>query len=311
MMTIDKILRDEIELRFGNAMIVDEPLSKHTTFGVGGPASIYLEVHTKQEMKDAVSICQRHDADYFVIGGGSNLLVSDDGFYGVIIRCAIDHFVQDGNRITVGGGFDLDTFVEKACELGLGGVQMLAGIKGTIGGAIFGNAGAYGGAISDHFVSAALLRPRSDERTENKYYFEFSYRDSILKRTREVVLEATFELTGEDTAQLQKERLDILEQRSKKHPETDCSAGCFFRNIEKPDEEHGKLAAGYLLEQVGAKTLRVGNAGVYENHANILVNLGGATADDIRKLAMELKKMVRNKSGYDLDEEITYLGNFN
>ncbi len=310
MMATNRILHDDIQLRFGGNMVANEPLSKHTTLGVGGPASIYIEARTKQDMIDAVSICRKHNSEYFVIGGGSNLLVSDDGFHGVIIHCAIDHFIQDGDRITVGGGYDLDTFVEKTCELGLAGVQMLSGIKGTIGGAICGNAGAYGGTISDHFESATLLNHASYVHSEDKYYFEFSYRNSILKRTREVVLEATFALTTDDATQLQKERLDIIEKRSKRHPKTDCSAGCFFRNIEKPDEKYGKLAAGHLLEKVGAKKLRVGNAGVYENHANILVNLGGATADEVRRLAMELKKMVKDQFGYDLNEEITYLGNF-
>jgi UDP-N-acetylmuramate dehydrogenase len=261
-------------------------------------------------MVTAVNLCEREGRDYFIIGGGSNLLVSDNGYRGIIIKSSIDHFERHGNDVTVGSGFNLEEFVDRVCSLDLAGVEMLAGIKGTVGGAVYGNAGAYGGSIADCLVSARILKPGGEPRLEPKNYFAFSYRNSILKRTDEVVLEVNFRFSNGTAERLQKKKMEILRERSEKHPKTDCSAGCFFKNIEKPDEEYGKLSTGVLLEQVGAKEMTVGRAGVFPGHANILVNLGGAKADDIRRLAGMLRRKVEDEFGYTLEEEITYLGDF-
>lgn len=300
----------ELVNRFGSRVLRNEPLAGYTTFGVGGPADLFLEVTGADEMVMAVNLCEEHGVDYFILGGGSNLLVSDDGYRGVVLRSGINHMRCEGSEVTVGSGFDLDDFVDRVCSLGLAGIEMLAGIKGSVGGAIYGNAGAYGGWISDCLVSVNLLKPGESPRLEGKNYFAFSYRDSILKRTREIALEASFRFQSGSAKELQRKRQEILLSREKRLPNTDCSAGCFFKNIEKPDEEYGKLSTGMLLEQVGAKELVVGRAGVYPEHANILVNLGGAKADDIRELAMRLKRRVKDRFGYNLVEEITYLGNF-
>lgn len=297
--------------RFGSRLLRAEPLSEHTTFGVGGPADFFLEVTQLDEMIDAVDLCETLGADYFILGGGSNLLVADEGYRGVVLKSGIRHFRRQDNDVIVGSGFDLEEFVDRICSLGLAGVEMLAGIKGTVGGAIYGNAGAYGGWISDCLISASLLKPGERQRAVDKNYFEFSYRNSILKKTGEIVLEAEFRFRDGSAEELQSKRQEVLRSREKRIPMTDCSAGCFFKNIEKPDEQYGKLSTGALLEEIGAKEMMVGNAGVYPGHANILVNLGGAKADDIRELAMKLKRKVKDRFGYDLVEEITYLGNFN
>ena len=304
-------LFEDLSAQFGSKLIREEPLSRHTTFGVGGPADLFIEVTSVDEMVTAVNLCELHGQEYFIIGGGSNLLVSDSGYRGVVLKSGVCRFQRDGTDVTVGSGFNLEEFVDRVCSLDLAGVETLAGIKGTVGGAVFGNAGAYGGSISDCFVSARILKPGEAPRVEGKNYFEFSYRNSILKRTREIVLEVSFRFLNGSAAQLLKKKQDILQTREEKHPTTDCSAGCFFKNIEKPDEKYGKLSTGMLLERIGAKEMRVGEAGVFPNHANILVNLGGAKADDIRELAMVLKKKVKDQFGYSLEEEITYLGDFN
>ncbi len=300
----------ELSLHFGQRLIRGESLSGHTTFGIGGPADLFVEVTDIDEMVTAVNMCERYGQEYFVMGGGSNVLVSDNGYRGIVIKSGIRHFSRDGSDVTVGSGTDLDEFVDRVCSLGLAGVEMLAGIKGTVGGAIFGNAGAYGGSISDCLVWARVLRPGEHPRQEDKNYFAFSYRNSILKRTREILLEARFRFDDGSAEDLQTKRREILQLRESRLPTTDCSAGCFFKNIEKPDEKYGKLSAGMLLEQVGAKEMTVRQAGVFQRHANILVNLGGAKADDIRELARILKQKVKDRFGYTLEEEITYLGNF-
>jgi UDP-N-acetylmuramate dehydrogenase len=304
-------LGKELSRRFGSRLISGEPLSEHTTFGVGGPADLFLEVTSIDEMAHAVALCEQHGDNYFILGGGSNLLVSDSGYRGVVIKSCIRHLKRQESDVTVGSGLWLEEFVDRVCSFGLAGIEMLAGIKGTVGGAVYGNAGAYGGSISDCLVSATILKPGQMARVENRNYFEFSYRNSILKRTREIVLEVHFRFANGSAEQLQSKKREILRLRERKHPTTDCSAGCFFKNIEKPDEEHGKLSTGTLLEQVGAKEMTIGQAGVFERHANILINLGGAKADDIRELAMILKQKVKDRFGYTLEEEVTYLGNFN
>jgi len=295
---------------FGSRAIENEPMSRHTTFGVGGPADFYVEVNTPDEMVEAVNTAINHGIEYFIVGGGSNLLVSDSGYRGLIIKSNLNHFSDDSTEVTVGSGHNLEKMIDRLCDLGLAGFESLAGIKGSVGGAIYGNAGAYGAAISDCLTSAMIFKPGDKARNVQKNYFDFSYRHSILKNTGEVVLEAKFMLEKSSPDELKEKVREILEIRGQKHPGHDCSAGCFFKNIEKADEQYGKLAAGALLEEVGAKSLKVGNAGVYKNHANILVNLGGAKADDIKELAMKLKQRVKEKFGYDLQEEITYLGDF-
>ncbi len=295
---------------FGSRARENEPMSRHTTFGVGGPADYFIEAHTSEDMVTAVNLAVNNSVDYFIVGGGSNLLVSDSGYRGAIIKSGLNDFNVESQTVTVGSGHNLELLIDKLCERGLAGFESLAGIKGSVGGAIFGNAGAYGAAISDCLVSAMIFKPGQEARIVDKNYFDFSYRHSILKQTGEVVLEAEFKFESDSPERLKKKVREILEIRGEKHPESDCSAGCFFKNIEKADEEHGKLAAGALLDKVGAKSLKVGNAGVYKNHANILVNLGGAKADDIKELALILKKKVKDELGYELQEEITYLGDF-
>ena len=302
--------REKLISLFGSRVRENERLSKHTTFGIGGPADLFVEVRTVEEMVAAVNLCEEFAAEYFMLGGGSNLLVSDDGYRGTVIKSKVDHFLRDRNNVTVGSGHNLESFVDRVCSLGLGGIEMLAGIKGTVGGAIYGNAGAYGEAISDCFVSANILKPGGVPRVEKKNYFEFSYRNSILKRVDEVVLEVNFQFEDGSVEHLLKRKREILEDRERKHPKTDCSAGCFFKNIEKSDEQYGKLSAGSLLEQVGAKEIKIGKAAVFPGHANILVNLGDAKAEDIKELAMILKNRVKDRFGYILEEEVTYLGNF-
>lgn len=303
-------MREGLVARFGDKALFDEPLANHTTFGVGGPADVFIKVLSDSDMVDAVNMCVAEGADYFILGGGSNILASDAGYRGVIIKSELKQFSQDGRNILVGSGFDWEDFVDRVCDHGLAGIEMLAGIKGTVGGAIYGNAGAYGGAVSDHLISAKICKPGEQPREVTKNYFAFKYRDSILKRTKEVVLSAMFRFDEGDASALQSRKNEILELRAKRHPSTDCSAGCFFKNIEKADEKYGKLSAGELLDKVNAKEMSVGNAGVYSGHANILINVGGAKAEDIKRLAMILKERVKNEFGHNLEEEITYLGHF-
>ena len=201
---------------------------------------------------------------------------------------------------------DLVNFVS---EHSLSGLEFAAGIWGSVGGAIFGNAGAFGGEVGQVLDEAVLIDCQGNVRTENATYFQFGYRHTRLKETREIVASATFRLTPGKKPQIEKRVDDILARRAESHPDR-RTAGCFFRNIPDSTQEHGKLPAGRLLEEVGAKELCVGGAKVYDKHANIIVNTGRATSKDIRQLADMLKKRVLDRFGIELQEEVQQLGFF-
>jgi len=298
----------ELSRDFGDRFFRDRSLAGYTTFKIGGPARFFVECREQEEIIAAVNLAHRLNLKYFILGGGSNLLVSDEGYSGLVIYVATRRIVLEDESVVVDAGYDWEKLVDFFCERGLQGIEMMAGIKGTVGGAVYGNAGAYGSSLSSVLLEAEIFAAGQPPRWEKNNYFAFSYRNSILKKTREVVLRARLGFHRDEPEALQAKKAEILALRAQKHPDWDCSAGCFFKNIEKADEPHGKLAAGMLLEQVGAKTMRVGDAKVFEKHANILINSGSATAADIRRLAKLLKEKVKAEYGYELEEEITFLG---
>jgi UDP-N-acetylmuramate dehydrogenase len=295
--------------RFGADFAENRRLADFTTFRIGGPARLFINCRNHEDIVDAVNFAHKNDIQYFVIGGGSNLLISDNGYPGLIVRIAGSNLEIKDDHILVDAGYDWEKFIDFCCQKGLGGLVSMSGIKGQVGGAVHGNAGAFGTSVADILLEAEIFEPGSEPRWEPNKYFAFSYRNSILKKTKEVVLRAKFRYNREEPEKLLEKQKEILALRSQRHPETDCSAGCFFKNIEKPDEPYGKLAAGFLLEKVGAKQMQIGGARVFEKHANILINsTGSASAADIRKLAEILKKRVKDEYGYNLEEEITFLG---
>jgi UDP-N-acetylmuramate dehydrogenase len=286
------------------------PISRLTTFGIGGPADWAAFCKNADEVVEAVEYCLRNRLEYFVIGGGSNILSSDKGFRGMIIIPQIETLKIEGDRVIVGAGYSLHKLVEETVKAGLEGLESLAGIAGTVGGAIVGNAGAYGVSISDHLIDVSLYEPQRGFFTELKEDLGYRYRHSDLKWSRNIVISGRLQLVHGDKAVL-KEKMDkILAERWQKHPQDNISAGCFFKNIESATAPHGKIAAGYLLDQVGAKQMQIGHAGVFPGHANILINKGGATASEVRELSIKLKEKVKEVYGVDLSEEVILLGDF-
>ncbi len=295
---------------FGGSVKKSESLSAYTTFGTGGEADLLLHAHSIDELSQAVKLANEYALPYFVIGEGSNLLVSDNGYNGLIIRNSIRSREVKDNELIIGAGENLDSIVDFATDSSLTGLEFAAGIWGSVGGAIYGNAGAFGSQIGSVLKSAQLVDKNGHVREERNDYFQFAYRDSYLKRTHEIVGIVTFELSTGVQTKISKRVNEIRDVRSARHPETPCSAGCFFKNIEDASQPYGKIAAGKLLEDVGAKSITVGGAGVFPEHANILVNNGKATSKDIRYLADTLKKKVKEKFNLDLIEEVICLGNF-
>jgi UDP-N-acetylmuramate dehydrogenase len=302
--------RTELTRIFGDRLEFDKSMAQFTSFRTGGPAALFLRAQTGEEAAQAVLQAERLGLPFFLLGGGSNLLVSDLGYDGLVIKMDVRGLSRvDATTIECGAGEDLMALVRYAAEQGLTGLEFAAGIWGTVGGAIYGNAGAFGGEIGDVLVDALLIGQDGKIRTVDKEYCRFAYRDSYLKVSHEIVVSAHLRLQPGDRATVEKKIEEILELRVAKHPDQ-LTAGCFFKNIPDPKEPYGKLPAGRLLEQIGAKQLSVGGAKVFERHANIIINTGTASAADICALAALLKQKVKERFGIELQEEVIKLGTF-
>jgi UDP-N-acetylmuramate dehydrogenase len=296
--------------RLGSKAEYNHPLNTLNTFGTGGPAKLYTEAGTVEELSLAVKIAREFGVPFFILGGGSNILVSDGGYNGLVIKNSVLGLGQSGINIISGAGEQLQSLVNFAAGNSLSGLEFASGIWGTVGGAIYGNAGAYGAEIGAVLKSAQLVDREGNIRTEEASYFQFSYRHSRLKETGEFVAKAEFALKEGNRDTIQGKMDEILSARKDKLPTDQRSAGCFFKNIIDKREKYGKISAGRLLDEAGAKAIKIGGAAVFRNHANIIINEGSAKSKDIKELAEILKRRVKEKFGILLEEEITYLGDF-
>lgn len=295
---------------FGPKLEFDKQLSQFTSFKTGGPARYFITISTAEELSNSLKQAKAFQIPYFLIGGGSNLLISDSGYDGLIIKLAVQGLkLLDPVTIHCGAGEDLMALVNYSADNGLAGLEFSSGIWGTVGGAIYGNAGAYGGEIKDVLTGITLVDREGKIKQVTPEYCRFSYRDSYLKVTQEVVVDATIRLQADDKQEIRKRIDGIIAIRKTKHPD-DGSAGSFFKNIPDPTQPYGKLPAGKLLEEIGSKMMSVGGAKVYEKHANIIINGGNATSQDIRDLADMMKKKVFERFGIMLEEEVMQLGQF-
>lgn len=302
--------RSDLVAAFGERLSFDEPLSKYSSFQTGGPARYFLSAQTEEQICHAVAIADRLGLAFFLLGGGSNLLVSDDGFDGLVIHVQVKGLsLVSPTEIECGAGESLMALVNFACESSLTGFEFAAGIWGSVGGAIFGNAGAYGGEIAHVLTSIRLVDRKGKSKVVPPEYCRFAYRDSYLKKTREIVTSCRITLRRGIKSDIRGKIDEILASRAGKHPDR-LTAGSFFKNIPDASQPHGKLPAGKLLEEAGAKSLSVGGARVYEKHANIIVSDGTATSKDIRQLADMMKAKVFERCGIRLEEEVMPVGKF-
>jgi len=300
------VLRDA----FGEELEFDVPLAPFTSFRTGGPAALFFRANSVGRAADAVRIARELGLDFFLLGGGSNLLVADSGYDGLVIKVDIRGLrLVDETTIECGAGEDLMALVDFATENSLTGLEFAAGIWGTVGGAIYGNAGAFGGEIGNNIRALTLIDRGGAVKTADAVYCRFGYRDSYLKETREIVAVAELALQPGAREDIGRKIEEILALRMTKHPDK-LTAGCFFKNIPDPKEKYGKLPAGRLLEEVGAKGMSVGGAKVFEKHANIIVNTGTATSTDICQLAELVREKVRKRFGIELLEEVQKIGHF-
>lgn len=296
-------------------------LREHTTFSIGGPAMYFVEVFTVARLEEILKIVCSQQQKFFILAGGSNVLFVEKGFPGLVIKNSTGELKRQKNTLIVDSGYNLHGVVRYACREGLAGLEKMAWIPGSIGGAVYGNAGAYGAALGD-VVKSVTVFDRHDGQVKELSVDQcsFGYRHSIFKKNNQVILRVVLELQPGDADAINAECEKINLERKKKNPQLP-SAGCFFENvplagvkdnpkIQKflPDLKGDKLPAGLLIDKLGLKGKRIGGAMVSEKHANFIVNNGDATADDVLKLADFVKTRVRNNFGIQLNYEVQIIG---
>lgn len=284
-------------------LLVNEPMSEHTTFEIGGPADFYVIPEDFDEVRDVIAACKDAGVDYFVLGCGSDLLVSDEGYRGVIVAVAdglVGVSVED-DEICCQAGVGLREASEMACELGLSGLEFACGIPGSVGGACFMNAGAYGGCMADALKEVRVLLPDGSVVDVPAGELDLGYRKSRIADEGWVVLSATFGLNPGDPQKIRATMDDLTHQREEKQPLELPSAGSTF----KRPEGH---FAGKLITDAGLKGYQSGGAAVSKKHAGFVVNVGGATASDVHAVIEHVQDEVERQFSVRLEPEVRFLG---
>ncbi len=297
---VEVINIDDIRKHFRGQIRLGEPLSKYTSFRVGGPADYFLEPADKQDVAAIVPFLNRESVPCLVIGKGSNMLVSDKGVRGAVLNLeqGLVGMRAEKGVVFVDAGVTMARFVDFCVQQGLKGVEMLPGIPGTVGGGVLMNAGAYGGEISDHLADVEVLRNGEIIRVP-KDQAGFQYRKSGFGE--DIVLGASFRLEPGDKEEIMKRRKELMMKRNRAQPVNFPNSGSMFKN------PPGSFAAK-LLDEAGMKGTREGGAQISERHANFIVNLGDATASDILELIKLARKAVREKFGISLELEVKLIG---
>ena len=304
----------------------NEPLKNHTTFQIGGPARYFTELSETEDIINALTEAGSENIPYLIIGGGSNLLVSDKGFDGLVVKIKPHELKIEANKVTVDAGYTLAGLLMKTLDEGLTGLEFEAGVPGTVGGAIKGNAGTYGEAMDKAVESVNYINENLEVKTLPNQDCKFSYRHSIFKENDKwLIISAVLQMEKGGVESARKLVEERIRRRMETQPYGQPSAGCAFKNIIYTDEiakklvalgwevspkfkEYKKIPTAFVIENLGLKGKTIGKAQVSEKHANYIVNLGGATADDVVQLISYIKQQVRDKVGIQLVEEIRYLG---
>ncbi|MAV64875.1 MAG: UDP-N-acetylenolpyruvoylglucosamine reductase [Candidatus Marinimicrobia bacterium] len=284
--------------------LLNAPMDKHTTFGVGGYAKVLLLPNKLFEVKEILKYTKKHSINVFFTGSGSNILVSKNGFNGIVVSLKKAfknlNFLDDGH-IICGAGVMLGNMVREAMKRGIKGLESLSGVPGTLGGALYMNAGAYGSEISNFFVLARMVNMDGEEKIIEKKDVDFSYRKSSFPKGS-LLFEAKFKCFKGDLDKIKEKKMRFSNSRRNNQPLRYRSAGSVFKN---PSD---KLAAGYLIEKTGLKGISKGGAMISDKHANFIVNLGGANSDDVLFLINLIRKKVYQKFNVLLELEIKLVG---
>jgi len=295
---------------FGSQVLFDEPMYRHTTFGIGGPADVLVTLKADQQIKDLVSWARDRGHRFTIVGDGSNLLVRDAGIRDLVLKLANGfEAIEKGSQatlkgsvmVTAGAGVPVRRLGKYCLDHGLAGLNFALGIPGTVGGALRTNAGAWGACMADTTRAIAVLNQNGDIVTMGREQLRFAYRRLHLKEGM-VILRGHFEFKRADPDVLRKEALQMQRRRRQTQPLSFPSAGSIFRNAP------GQRPAGELIDRAGLKGLRIGGAEVSTKHANFIVNRGGASASDVLALIRQIQETVLDRFGINLEPEVNIVG---
>ena len=290
----------------GNDRVLEaEPMSKHTTFRIGGPADLFVAPENTDEIKKLIAICKEEEVPYFILGNGSNLLVSDKGYRGVIMQLyrSFGQITLKENEIHAQAGALLSGIAAMAREASLTGFEFAGGIPGTLGGAVVMNAGAYGGEMKDVLKEVTVLTPEGEIVTLQADELQMGYRTSVVKEAGYIVLEAVISLKEGNPEEIKNRMQELAAMRSSKQPLSYPSAGSTFKRPEG-------YFAGKLIMDSGLRGYQVGGAQVSEKHCGFVINAGNATAKDVTTLMADVQRIVMEKFGVKLEPEVKLLGEF-
>ena len=286
-------------------ILTEEPMSRHTTFRIGGEAACFIRISSEEQLRKLIPYFENVGIEYFVLGKGSNLLVGDKGYPGVILQIsdACQQIEAEGNRLQVQAGAALSKVALFAMERGLEGLEFAAGIPGTVGGSVVMNAGAYGGEMKQVVESVRVLSPEGKILTLDNDTMEFGYRTSIIRNRNFTVLSVTFRLREGNREEIRARIEDFQKRRMEKQPLNYPSAGSTFK---RPEGYY----AGKLIMDAGLRGFQIGDARVSDKHCGFVVNVGKATARDVTDVIEEVQEKVRERFGVSLEREVIYLGKF-
>ena len=282
--------------------VLGEPMSRHTTFKIGGNADALVRVKDESELKTVISLAKEFDAPCFILGKGSNLLVSDEGIEGVVISLdGINNIKIDGDTIVCGAGVSLRALCIAAQKAALSGLEFAYGIPGTVGGALYMNAGAYGGEMSQVVVSATVIDHDGNTRSLRLEQMNLGYRTSVFKNIDLIITSVKFKLKRGNANEIKAAMDDFFARRRDKQPLEFPSAGSTFKRPEG-------YFAGALIEKNNLKGVSVGGAQVSEKHAGFVINTGNATCNDVLSLIKKVQETVKAADGVDLEPEVIFVG---
>ena len=297
---------EKLQKLMGEAkVLVNEPMASHTTFRIGGPADYFVMPETVEELREVLTLCKEENVPYFILGNGSNLLVGDKGFRGVVIQLYknFDGLEIEGTKVTAKSGAMLIRVAKEAGKAGLTGLEFASGIPGTIGGAMVMNAGAYGGEMKDVVRAVTVLTKDGEIKTLTGEEMNFRYRGSVVEDKGYIVLEAVMELTEGNLEEILGRMDELSIQRRTKQPIEYPSAGSTFKRPEG-------YFAGKLIQDAGLRGYQVGGAQVSEKHCGFVINAGSATAADVMQLMQDVSEKVCAQFGVTMEPEVKRIGEF-
>jgi len=298
--------KDEIVNRFDpSTLLWQEPMTLHTSFKIGGPADLFFKPQSIEDLTAMIDLCQKLSIPFYIMGNGSNLLVGDQGYRGVIIQVYrnLSSFSIEGNTVEAEAGILLSKLANRVYDAGLEGFEFASGIPGTLGGAVYMNAGAYGGEMKDIIVSAKVLTQGGDVKTLSNEALELGYRHSALMNEGDIVLSTKMVLASGEQKVIRAKMDELNFRRKDKQPVEKPSAGSTFK---RPVGYY----AGKLIMDAGLRGYQLGGARVSDKHCGFVINTGNATSKDVMALIQHIQREVKNQFGVDLEPEVRMIGDF-